>query len=151
MVNAKSYCFSGFPLTVTDRWATLSGGNQFPPHTTVSDPRSSHYGQYPDIDTIPEFDSTDNILCDDSTLSFGAGYEAPSNVSTSSLDSLATSASAYARRRRKRQHGTWRPIGSQHTTDARRYQCTFCTDTFKTKYDWRRHEITLHLSLEQWQ
>ncbi|KAM6478666.1 hypothetical protein HDV62DRAFT_184726 [Trichoderma sp. SZMC 28011] len=132
-------------------WATLSGDNQFPPHTTVSDPRSSHYGQYPDIDTIPEFDSTDNILCDDSTLSFGAGYEAPSNVSTSSLDSLATSASAYARRRRKRQHGTWRPIGSQHTTDARRYQCTFFTDTFKTKYDWRRHEITLHLSLEQWQ
>ncbi|KAL2862383.1 uncharacterized protein BJX67DRAFT_385637 [Aspergillus lucknowensis] len=30
----------------------------------------------------------------------------------------------------------------------RPYQCTFCTDTFRTKYDWTRHEKTLHLSLE---
>lgn len=30
------------------------------------------------------------------------------------------------------------------------YQCTFCTDTFKTRYDWTRHEATLHLALEQW-
>ncbi|KAL0942870.1 C2H2 type zinc finger domain-containing protein [Colletotrichum truncatum] len=30
------------------------------------------------------------------------------------------------------------------------YQCTFCTETFKTKYDWQRHEKSLHLSLEQW-
>ncbi|KAI5458680.1 hypothetical protein BGZ63DRAFT_362191, partial [Mariannaea sp. PMI_226] len=32
----------------------------------------------------------------------------------------------------------------------RRYQCTFCTDAFKTKHDWQRHETTMHLSLEQW-
>ncbi|EWY87485.1 hypothetical protein FOYG_11681 [Fusarium oxysporum NRRL 32931] len=30
------------------------------------------------------------------------------------------------------------------------YQCTFCTETFKTKYDWQRHEKSLHLSLENW-
>ncbi|OBR07122.1 C2H2 type zinc finger domain-containing protein [Colletotrichum higginsianum IMI 349063] len=30
------------------------------------------------------------------------------------------------------------------------YQCTFCAETFKTKYDWQRHEKTLHLSLEEW-
>ncbi|KAH6633789.1 hypothetical protein C7974DRAFT_393474 [Boeremia exigua] len=30
------------------------------------------------------------------------------------------------------------------------YQCTFCVETFKTKYDWQRHEKALHLSLEQW-
>ncbi|KIL95722.1 hypothetical protein FAVG1_00460 [Fusarium avenaceum] len=28
--------------------------------------------------------------------------------------------------------------------------CTFCTETFKTKYDWQRHEKSLHLSLENW-
>ncbi|KAJ9640975.1 hypothetical protein H2199_005643 [Coniosporium tulheliwenetii] len=28
--------------------------------------------------------------------------------------------------------------------------CTFCTDTFKSKYDWSRHEKSLHLSLEKW-
>lgn len=30
------------------------------------------------------------------------------------------------------------------------YQCTFCTETFKTKHDWQRHEKSLHLSLERW-
>ncbi|KXJ88159.1 hypothetical protein Micbo1qcDRAFT_111845, partial [Microdochium bolleyi] len=30
------------------------------------------------------------------------------------------------------------------------YQCTFCPETYKTKYDWQRHEKTMHLSLDQW-
>ena len=30
------------------------------------------------------------------------------------------------------------------------YQCTFCTDAFHIKYDWVRHEKTMHLSLEKW-
>jgi homeobox KN domain-containing protein len=30
------------------------------------------------------------------------------------------------------------------------YQCTFCIETFKHKYDWQRHEKSLHLSLEEW-
>jgi hypothetical protein len=30
------------------------------------------------------------------------------------------------------------------------YQCTFCTEVFKTKYDWQRHEKSLHLPLERW-
>ncbi|KDN65151.1 hypothetical protein CSUB01_09464 [Colletotrichum sublineola] len=30
------------------------------------------------------------------------------------------------------------------------YHCTFCAETFKTKYDWQRHEKTLHLSLDEW-
>ncbi|OOF97557.1 hypothetical protein ASPCADRAFT_514493 [Aspergillus carbonarius ITEM 5010] len=35
--------------------------------------------------------------------------------------------------------------------EARRpYQCTFCADTFATKYDWQRHEKALHLPVDQW-
>ncbi|RBQ82482.1 hypothetical protein VDGD_02747 [Verticillium dahliae] len=34
--------------------------------------------------------------------------------------------------------------------DRRPFQCTFCCDTFKSKYDWARHEKSLHLSLESW-
>ncbi|XPT00704.1 hypothetical protein M3J09_009854 [Ascochyta lentis] len=30
------------------------------------------------------------------------------------------------------------------------YQCTFCTEDFKTKHDWQRHEKSLHLPIEQW-
>ncbi|KAH6894733.1 hypothetical protein B0T10DRAFT_527436 [Thelonectria olida] len=30
------------------------------------------------------------------------------------------------------------------------FQCTFCTETFRTKHNWQRHEKSLHLALEQW-
>ena len=30
------------------------------------------------------------------------------------------------------------------------FQCTFCTETFKTKHIWQRHEKSLHLPLERW-
>lgn len=30
------------------------------------------------------------------------------------------------------------------------YQCTFCTEDFRTKHDWQRHEKSLHLPVEQW-
>ncbi|KAJ5371720.1 Zinc finger C2H2 [Penicillium concentricum] len=32
----------------------------------------------------------------------------------------------------------------------RLFCCTFCCDRFKTKYDWARHEKSLHLNLETW-
>ncbi|KAL4954530.1 hypothetical protein BDW69DRAFT_183425 [Aspergillus filifer] len=53
------------------------------------------------------------------------------------------------RRRRKRVAASNKPI-QRPTPDQRPYQCTFCTDTFRTKYDWTRHEKTLHLSLESY-
>lgn len=30
------------------------------------------------------------------------------------------------------------------------YQCTFCEDSFATKYDWNRHEISVHLPLKRY-
>ncbi|KAI9867635.1 MAG: hypothetical protein M1813_008435 [Trichoglossum hirsutum] len=51
-----------------------------------------------------------------------------------------------SRRRRRR------PATSQKSDSgtARMFQCTFCTDSFKTKHDWQRHEKSLHLPLESW-
>ena len=56
------------------------------------------------------------------------------------------------RRGRGRQPGT---TGSTLTTTTlgapqHIYQCTFCPETYKTKYDWQRHEKSMHLSLDQW-
>lgn len=34
--------------------------------------------------------------------------------------------------------------------EKRPFKCTFCTDSFKNKYDWTRHEKSLHISLEKW-
>ncbi|RSL54550.1 hypothetical protein CEP53_007402 [Fusarium sp. AF-6] len=72
---------------------------------------------------------------------------ASSHVSHSSLEYLKRSTN---RRRRgttsRRQRANW--LNRSQVSD--RYQCTFCTESFKTKYDWERHEKSLHLSLEAW-
>ncbi|KAI9825687.1 MAG: hypothetical protein M1832_001031 [Thelocarpon impressellum] len=52
-----------------------------------------------------------------------------------------------AERRRRRRPAARPKLESQGT---RMFQCTFCTDSFKTKHDWQRHEKSLHLSLEKW-
>ncbi|KXT15713.1 hypothetical protein AC579_124 [Pseudocercospora musae] len=53
--------------------------------------------------------------------------------------------------RRRRRRPAPPAVGRKLTDDKKRmFQCTFCTDTFKSKYDWTRHEKSLHLSLEKW-
>lgn len=54
---------------------------------------------------------------------------------------LSTRSSSRSRKKRTRR---------QTTQTEHRYQCTFCTNTFATKYDWSRHERSVHLSLESW-
>ncbi|KAE8382669.1 hypothetical protein BDV26DRAFT_222555 [Aspergillus bertholletiae] len=53
------------------------------------------------------------------------------------------------RRRRKPPHPneTW---NKRKLKGQRPYQCTFCSDTFNTKYDWQRHEKALHLPVDRW-
>ncbi|KAL2824085.1 hypothetical protein BDW59DRAFT_87931 [Aspergillus cavernicola] len=54
-------------------------------------------------------------------------------------------------RRRRRKPSTPANIFTQHKAkSARIFQCTFCADSFQTKYDWQRHEKSLHLALEKW-
>ncbi|OBS23041.1 hypothetical protein FPOA_09359 [Fusarium poae] len=64
-----------------------------------------------------------------------------------SLESLRK---ANKKRRRARPRG--RGYGTRQLNQAvHRYQCTFCTESFKLKHTWTRHEKTQHLSLEQWE
>jgi hypothetical protein len=81
-----------------------------------------------------------------SALSSGANSRGSSHGSYGSFSS--SLAGKKDRRRRRRNLTT---PARQPTDDKRRiFQCTFCTDTFKSKYDWTRHEKSLHLSLEKW-
>ncbi|WAO95749.1 Hypothetical protein NCS54_01338900 [Fusarium falciforme] len=77
----------------------------------------------------------------------GSQLSASSHASHTSLEYLKRSTN---RRRRgtthRRQRGNW----LNRFQASGRYQCTFCTESFKTKYDWERHEKSLHLSLEAW-
>ncbi|KZL68545.1 c2h2 type zinc finger domain-containing protein [Colletotrichum incanum] len=77
----------------------------------------------------------------------GSAYSYGSNKSPSPLNGIRKDSSRRRRRATtKIQRG--KPISLMQTRNA--YQCTFCAETFKTKYDWQRHEKTLHLSLEEW-
>ncbi|KAL2833852.1 hypothetical protein BDW59DRAFT_168893 [Aspergillus cavernicola] len=100
----------------------------------------------------------DNRSMDSSNASGSAVSNSPASSAYSfgSHSSNASFTQFYAagplRRRRRRTKPTstlpknTNPVGR----DQRPYQCTFCTDTFRTKYDWTRHEKTLHLSLESY-
>lgn len=79
-----------------------------------------------------------------SDLSFASAFS-----HRSSLNSFGSMDRKERRRRRKPAAPT--PIlDRQKTRGARIFQCTFCADSFPAKYDWQRHEKSLHLALEKW-
>ena len=108
-----------------------------------------------------------------SSAGSGYSYKAPSATSfeTGQTSSLSASTSAAQSQQSSHSHGSFGSFSSglAGKKDRRRrrrpaqtalrklgdekkriFQCTFCTDTFKSKYDWTRHEKSLHLSLEKW-
>ncbi|KAF4415911.1 Homeobox 4 [Fusarium acutatum] len=80
----------------------------------------------------------------------------PSLYNASSASSAGTSSGASfgsmtrQRGRRRRRPVPKRKEKTYSAVALKKFQCTFCTDTFGTKYDWQRHEKSLHLSLERW-
>lgn len=88
-----------------------------------------------------------------SSLSASSAAFSSSNVSSQSthgsFSSFSSSLAGKKDRRRRRRPTA--AVGRKQSDDRKRiFQCTFCTDTFKSKYDWTRHEKSLHLSLEKW-
>ena len=83
-----------------------------------------------------------------SGLSFASAY------SYGTHDSLGSYGSSMNRgRRRRRRKAAPVPSGKKRNSlsaPLKTFQCTFCTETFRTKHDWQRHEKSLHLSLERW-
>lgn len=76
--------------------------------------------------------------------SFGSAYSHGSRHSLGSMNSLKS------KERRRRRRIPTRAPKLDLDEGPRLFQCTFCTDRFKSKYDWSRHEKSLHLSLEKW-
>ncbi|KAF2458752.1 hypothetical protein BDY21DRAFT_341231 [Lineolata rhizophorae] len=84
--------------------------------------------------------------------SFNSVYSYGSRNSFGSRNSSNSFGSKVAKkdRRRRRRQPPKTPAMREAEETSRPFQCTFCTDTFKSKYDWTRHEKTLHISLEKW-
>lgn len=91
----------------------------------------------------PSTSSVETSRSSASGLSLASGMSHRSRGSFGSLDHK-------ERRRRRRAPMVQRHFSSQKARGARIFQCTFCADTFTSKYDWQRHEKSLHLALERW-
>ncbi|KAL6835611.1 hypothetical protein J3E69DRAFT_319208 [Trichoderma sp. SZMC 28015] len=90
-------------------------------------------------------ESSDNSYRTSSGSSLASAYSYGSSDSVTGAPALLRSKS----RRRKRKLRS-RPHRSRVGKMQYPFQCTFCAETFKTKYDWQRHEKTLHIPLERW-
>ncbi|KAK3352969.1 hypothetical protein B0T25DRAFT_455493 [Lasiosphaeria hispida] len=91
--------------------------------------------------------SASSVDVSHSSGSFASAWSHASRNSFSSLDR--------GRRRRRRRAATRAtegkaPLSTSLSTPLKAFMCTFCTETFRTKHDWQRHEKSLHLSLERW-
>jgi hypothetical protein len=95
----------------------------------------------------PSISSLETGLTGMSSGSLGSHNSAYSYGSRHSLGSMNSLKSKERRRRRRLPTRAPKTDGNE---GSRVFQCTFCTDRFKSKYDWSRHEKSLHLSLEKW-
>lgn len=75
-----------------------------------------------------------------------------SHESLGSFGSFGSGLQGKQNRRRRRSRKVAQPLPKRPSEEQKKriFQCTFCTDTFRAKYDWTRHEKSLHLSLEKW-
>ncbi|KAF1363381.1 hypothetical protein EJ07DRAFT_55524, partial [Lizonia empirigonia] len=153
-------------LNPFERWKHSPPENEPAPLTAIA--------QAVETFDLPEHSSANssyqNLPSNESTGSFSI-FRAPSlssletgftNMSSGSLGSHNTTYSYGSRhslgslnslkskeKRRRRRIPTRAPKAAGEDVP-RLFQCTFCTDRFKSKYDWSRHEKSLHLSLEKW-
>lgn len=124
--------------------AALSGGAEpgHPPSSPLDGGSSSGGGLLPS-------DSASSIDFSSQSHSSNSSAHSYSSGSVPSLH-LGSRSGSKGRRRRNSNRAHRRPSEHPGKSEQRIYQCTFCTDTFRSKYDWTRHEGTLHLTLERW-
>lgn len=83
-----------------------------------------------------------------SSWGYWSGSEASLAASHDSTPPSDVAQKPISRRKRKaRKPSTFQSLGKK---TVHCFQCTFCTRTFKTKYDWQRHEKSIHLNFETW-
>ncbi|KXH58683.1 hypothetical protein CSAL01_11381 [Colletotrichum salicis] len=105
-------------------------------------------GRPTDHSTNPEvsFDrvrSPSSVVTSQSSAGSGSCSSAHSQGSQNSFGSRERTRKAATKRRRPARYLSSKE--QNHT-----YQCTFCPKSFKSKYDWQRHEKSVHLPFEQW-
>ncbi|KAG5745110.1 hypothetical protein H9Q70_012200 [Fusarium xylarioides] len=85
-----------------------------------------------------------------STVSFSSGTSCSSTSNASAISATLRSTSEHTRSRVEKKTRPRVTGGKDKDKGRRKFPCTFCCDSFRTKYDWARHEKSLHLNLQGW-
>ncbi|KAK8080374.1 zinc finger domain-containing protein [Apiospora hydei] len=135
------------PASVTDiARAITTSSTDMSSSSSLNSPYVSGYSDDGSGRSIANLSSASSLS--KSQSSGGSFASSFSHHSRGSVGSLPSFARTRGRRRRRRipQRRSQENLGEKPKT----FQCTFCTETFRTKHDWQRHEKSLHLSLERW-
>ncbi|OKL56099.1 hypothetical protein UA08_08659 [Talaromyces atroroseus] len=140
-------------------------------NTTFPPPSPSHLQQQQNLYGAPTVSGHGRSISrktgssNDSSSMFQApsvsSYETENNSSVSDFSfasafshrSSQRSFNSAERKERRHRRKNMPPVPTfdrQPARCARIFQCTFCTDSFPAKYDWQRHEKSVHLALEKW-
>jgi hypothetical protein len=141
-----------------DSWRMLSPEQEPIPVPTIANALGFEPPQYPENGSFCEYRDHQSDILSVSTAtrpSMTTGLTATSGPSMSygHDGSLISSSRSYATlgATRRRKVRISKSATSNKATDVKKiYQCTFCTNSFKTKYDWQRHEKAIHFSPESW-
>lgn len=141
------------------RWANSPPENEPASVTAIARAVSASYSQTssnsgrnsPYVSGFSD-DGSGRSLCNQSSASsFGTSHSSGGSWA-SSHNSRGSSVPSFVRTRGRRRRRRALPRQSDEPLNQplKTFQCTFCTETFRTKHDWQRHEKSLHLSLERW-
>ena len=142
------------------RWVDSPPENEPASVTAIANAVASNRGTLSDSNTPDDFnfnaERSHRYLRDLSsassagTSSCSSLASAHSHLSDGSFRAFGSAKQYRGRRRHKNKILAPRRKKTLLITPLKPYQCTFCSDTFRTKHDWQRHEKSLHISLESW-
>lgn len=85
-----------------------------------------------------------------STASASSRQSVTSDISNGSHNSTHKETNGRVSSGVRKSQGKGRTRRPTAASKSRLFCCTFCCDRFKSKYDWTRHEKSLHLNFENW-
>ncbi len=144
------------------RWANSPPENEPASVTAIARAVSASYSQTsstsgrnsPYISSFSDDGSSKSLCNQSSASSFGTSHSSGGSFASSAFshNSRGSSVPSFVRTRGRRRRRRAPPKRTEETLcqPLKTFQCTFCTETFRTKHDWQRHEKSLHLSLERW-
>lgn len=141
----------GAPLTM-QRWQNSPPEDEAASLTAIYNALDRHSTGEPSHTRTQAFDACQRYRGPSSTTSLESGASGSSLHSGNS--SISNNSQTNRRSRTPRMRSQIKAKGKAkakgNDSSARPFKCTFCCDTFKHKYDWARHEKSLHLNMEEW-